>query len=255
MCLWSEKWQLMVGFSQLFPSEWQLSNLKKEDTGFSVRLESLVCAEPNGLWDWWSGNEHTCWNQRAIHCSPTIKAIQFLFWSAAEQKLKIVCGCGAAAHGMGCICGSIHNASIIWVGAWVSLLVSAVHDQLCTPVCCHWQNSDWLLLLGIMGLFPYKGWWGVTANQHRQLQLSRETFYNFLNNNNFFIHLPLGVQPLLSYYWLDFVPKSVLESHFVNKMQESIRIRKSFLVSCLFVLWFCRLHTFMWRAEDLQCLQ
>lgn len=48
-----------------------------EDTGFPpiAWLASPVCPEPNGLWDWWPGNEHTCWNQLAIPCSPTIKAI------------------------------------------------------------------------------------------------------------------------------------------------------------------------------------
>lgn len=66
--------------------------IKKGDTVFSpvAWLESLVCAEPSGLWDWWSGNEHTCWNQPAIHCFATIKAIQFLFWTVAGQVPGII---------------------------------------------------------------------------------------------------------------------------------------------------------------------
>lgn len=114
---------------------------KKEDTGFPpiVCLASPWCAEPNGLWDWWSGNEHTCWNQPAIHRSPTIKAIQFLFWNGAGQVLRTVCLCMLSYCRLSvysvfvcmvCVCVRPHMCTTVHKN--MSGLVNAEHGYSCS---------------------------------------------------------------------------------------------------------------------------
>lgn len=149
---------------------------EKKDPGFPpiAWFASPVCAEPNGLWDWWSGNEHTCWNQPAIHRSPTIKAIQFLFWSGAWQVLKTVCLCMLSYCRLYiCLC-----VRCVWPHMCttphknMSGLVRAVHGHTGsvrlssphTPPGCPRVLMVSCWLLGILWLALHTGWWGVTAN-------------------------------------------------------------------------------------------
>lgn len=152
---------------------------KREDTGFPpiAWLASPVCAEPNGLWDWWSGNEHTCWNQPAIHRSPTIKAIQFLFWSSAGQVPRSVCLCMLSYCRLSacnvclrkrCTCVAQlhpvceHKTSLLVLS--VAIPAPRTAAALTLVLRCPWALMVSCWLLGILWLALHTGWWGVTAN-------------------------------------------------------------------------------------------
>lgn len=121
---------------------------------FFAWLASPVCCEPNGLWDWWSGNEHPCWNQLAFHCSPTIKAIWFLFWSVAGWVLKTVClwMLSYCRHYMCSMFGrvTIYSPAHMYTATWVGLLVVFMAILLCAGMQLSYSSMVPLSIYGLL---------------------------------------------------------------------------------------------------------
>lgn len=117
---------------------------------FFAWLASPVCCEPNGLWDWWSGNEHPCWNQLAFHCSPTIKAIWFLFWSV----LKTVC-MWMLSYCRHYMCSmfrrvTIYSPAHMYTATWVGLLVVFMAILLCAGMQLSYSSMVPLSIYGLL---------------------------------------------------------------------------------------------------------